>query len=168
MKLIDTNVLRVANGEAEQASPECVITCTALLQQVSEEGRLVLDEDGEILGEYQRNARSNGQPGVGDAFLLQCLRNWTNPAWCELATITPHDERGYEEFPDDPALASFDRSDRKFVAVARKHPAGPAIHNATDSDWADPVHHPALVRHGVRVIFLCPDCVAMPSQASGE
>ena len=162
MMLIDTNVLRVANGEAAQASLECVISCTALLQQVYEQGGLVLDEDGEILAEYSRNARANGQPGAGDAFLLQCLRNWANPAWCDLAAITPHDERGYEEFPDDSALISFDRSDRKFVAVARKHPARPAIHNATDSDWAHPVHHRALVSHGVSIVFLCLDCVAAP------
>lgn len=167
MKIVDTNVLRVANGDTAQASPECVLACLSLLNQLRQQGGLVLDEDGEILNEYYRNARANGQPGVGDAFLHWCLLNFANPALCELVPITPHDQRGYEEFPDDPALATFDRSDRKFVAVALAHYSAtgqmPTLHNATDSDWAHPPHYAAFRKHGLRLVFECPDYLSAPT-----
>jgi hypothetical protein len=59
------------------------------------------------------------------------------------------------EFPVDRALKNFDRSDRKFVAVALAHPERPPILQAVDSKWWG--FKDALNRNGVRVEFLCPD-----------
>ena len=72
-------------------------------------------------------------------------------------SITPSIERTFEEYPDDdaPALAKFDRDDRKFVAVALASGTFPDIINATDTDWWAPRR--ALQQLGVRVRFLCPD-----------
>ena len=98
--------------------------------------------------------------GVGDAFLKWAKSNEYTASICTRVPITPHPERGYEEFPDAEDLASFDRSDRKFVAVALAHGEGPPIYNATDSDWHE--HGEALTRHGVRVEFLCPELVPGP------
>lgn len=61
----------------------------------------------------------------------------------------------FEEFPTDPRLASFDASDRKFVAVAIKAGSKPPVLNAVDSDWWN--HLSVLREHGVKVEFLCPD-----------
>jgi len=46
-------------------------------------------------------------------------------------------------------------SDRKFVAVARAHPAHPPIYNAVDTDWLP--YQEALASHGVTVVQICPD-----------
>jgi len=56
-----------------------------------------------------------------------------------------------------PALAGFDRSDRKFVAMALASGSTPDVLNAVDSDWAD--YFAALARNGVKLKFLCPQHV---------
>jgi hypothetical protein len=58
-------------------------------------------------------------------------------------------------FPDDPDLAQFDPSDRKFVAVAAAHPERPPILQAADSKWL--AWEKPLRRHDITVEFLCPD-----------
>ncbi len=78
---------------------------------------------------------------------------------CEAVPITPKatDALYFEEFPACAALAAFDRSDRKYVAVAcvARGCLGPAqIFNATDSDWLH--HEAALMGEGVEVVHLCP------------
>lgn len=160
--IVDTNVLKVANRQTSQASPNCVVTCTHQLRDIQSRGTLVLDDGWYILREYLSNLRSGGQPGVGDAFLKWVLTNWANPHRCELVHISPLDDdpRGcsFAEFPPDPDLKDFDPSDRKFVAVARAHLDHPPILNAVDTDWW--ASRSALERNGVRVEFLCPE--AMP------
>jgi hypothetical protein len=118
-------------------------------------GKIVLDEGNWILSEYQDNLRSDGQPGVGDAFLKWVYNYQWNPQWCDRVRITPtEDGTSFSEFPDDPDLKGFDRSDRKFVAAARAHPESPPILNAVDTDWW--LFRAALVRNGVHVEFVCP------------
>jgi hypothetical protein len=58
-------------------------------------------------------------------------------------------------FPPDEALAKFDPSDRKFVAVSCAHEQRPPILQATDSKWWG--LREALVACGVTVHFLCPE-----------
>lgn len=155
-RLVDTNVLYVANdAEAKTYSPACVLACTRLLRDIQQRGVLALDDQFEILGEYMNNASEVGQPGVGDAFLKWARSNEYNPQRCTRVPIAPHPDREYEEFPDAEDVADFDRSDRKFVAVALTHTDDPPIHNAVDSDWRD--HYEALTRHGVKIVFECPD-----------
>jgi hypothetical protein len=157
--LVDTNVAVVANHKTSQASPECIHTCASRLQQLQQKDILVLDNGWHIIGEYMKQLNQSGQPGVGDAFLKWVLTNWSNPSRCELVSITLHpgreDQNDFLEFPDDPDLGDFDRSDRKFVATALAHPEHPPILNATDTDWRD--HEAALQRHGILITFLCPD-----------
>lgn len=159
--VIDTNVAVVANARDTDASPECIEHCVEFLVGVTK-GRLlvVLDTDREILEEYLRNVSESGQPGVGDAFLKWLLRNQANPRVCNLVEIRAlPDPPHYEGFPDDPALASFDPSDRKFVMVALESPSNPSVANAVDSDWWN--HRQALERAGVRIELLCPDVVEL-------
>lgn len=156
--IVDTNVPVVANGKSEQASPECVLACVRQIARLQQNGTLVLDDQWRILREYQRDLRSEGQPGVGDAFLLWVLRN--QKTRCVLVSITPCEADNphctdFEEFPDDPDLANFDPSDRKFVAVALAHHDLPPILNATDSDWWH--FRETLASHGIVVEFLCGD-----------
>ncbi|MBV8065477.1 MAG: hypothetical protein JOY73_08135 [Actinobacteria bacterium] len=60
------------------------------------------------------------------------------------------------EFPRDSAgLATFDRADRKFVAVALAHDDETVVAVCVDSDWWD--HRKALADAGVAIEFLCPE-----------
>lgn len=76
---------------------------------------------------------------------------------CERVRITPlptkQDE--FAEFPKDPALSGFNRSDRKFVAVCLASKLTPSVLNATDSDWW--IFRNPLKRHGIKIEFLCPN-----------
>jgi len=154
MVVVDTNVPIVANRDAPQASATCIVRCSQRLQVVQDEGMLVLDDGWRILREYMHNLRSSGQPGSGDAFLRWVLTNRSNPRRCCLVPLTPQGD-SFAEFPDDPDLAAFDLSDRKFAAVAHAHPDHPPVLNATDSDWRH--YRAAFERHGIRVEFVCPD-----------
>ncbi|MDA0241809.1 MAG: hypothetical protein OT477_00185 [Chloroflexi bacterium] len=157
--IIDTNVPLVANRAASQASPACVLASIQLLNDVSRQytHRLVIDAQWHIIGEYSHRLNPSGQPGVGDGFLKWVLSNQFNSQRCERVGIQyDKAENRYSPFPDDdPEMATFDLSDRKFVAVAMAHPEHPPIYNATDTDWFD--HQTPLAKHGVQVEFLCPD-----------
>jgi hypothetical protein len=156
--IIDTNVLVVANRRSEQASPACVSACASRLASVPRHDTVVIDAGHHILREYVRNARSEGQPGVGDAFLKWVLTNRTNPGRCEQVIITLRGAReadGFAELPDELQNAGLDRSDCKFIAVALAHPDHPPILNAVDSDWWHCQN--TLARHGITVDHLCPD-----------
>ena len=122
----------------------------------------MLDSDGLILDEYQKILNFSGHPGAGDSFFKWLFFNQANPEHCRKVAITPHTDRGFEEFPDDPVLANFDRDDRKFVAVALAIKTTPPILNASDTDWWN--HLNALKRHGIEVSFLCPELMERDDQ----
>jgi hypothetical protein len=157
--IIDTNVPVVANGKTEQASPICVESCIRTIQEIRQQHILVIDDAWKVLKEYKAKLHSEGQPGVGDAFLKWVLTHRTNPRHCEQVSLTrspqAEDENDFCAFPDDENLMLFDRSDRKFVALALTHPATPPVYNAVDSDWWNFRH--TLENHGVHIEFLCPD-----------
>ncbi len=142
--VIDTNVLKVANGgDWLNLDPQCVRTCVKKLGDVKNSGRVALN--WEIIGEYKRNLRESGEPGDGDAFLKWLLSNVMNSLRCDF--VEPAD------FPDDPRLAAFDLADRKFVTVARGHAERPPILQAKDSKW--PEFAAPLAEYGVIIDFLC-------------
>jgi hypothetical protein len=155
--VVDTNVPVVANGRAEQASPRCVLACVGALEKVHDGGVVLLDDGLRVLQEYMDNLSMSGQPGVGDFFMKWVWENQAVPDHCMRVTITLRldDPDDFEEFPYDPDLAAFDRSDRKFVALALASSLRPTVLNAVDSDWWN--YGPALARHGVLVDNLCPD-----------
>jgi hypothetical protein len=153
--VVDTNVVATSNNVLDAAILPCASRCAKELLAVRDGGRLVLDEGGEILAEYRRNASSSGQPGPGDAFLRWVLTNRTNPERCVLVVITHHDARGYEEFPGDSELDGFDYDDRKFVGAAISSGTPRDVLLALDTDWY-PVRE-ALARHGLQLRFVCPD-----------
>ena len=88
-------------------------------------------------------------------FFLWLWQNQANPEYCRKISVTPHEDRGFEEFPDDPDLSAFDQDDRKFVAVALASGTGPNVLNASDTGWW--LHQQALHQHGVEIVFLCPE-----------
>jgi len=153
--VMDTNVAVVANGKSH-AGDECVQVCIDTLLAIRKNHRLLLDRLGLVLDEYRKRLSPSGQPGPGDAFFKWLWNNQENPEHCQQVHITPtRDPQQFEEFPDDPNLAGFDPSDRKFVAVAVASRERPPIMNASDNDWWD--YREALQRHGIEILFLCPE-----------
>lgn len=153
--IVDTNVPLVANGQADHADIRCRNACVIELERIVHNCRVLVDDGDQILSEYRRRLSLSGQPGPGDAFFRWLWLNRWNESRIGRTPIKPDADRGFEEFPDDPALASFDRDDRKFVAVARASGASPNIVNATDTDWWE--YRAVLEEHGVAIHFLCPE-----------
>jgi hypothetical protein len=156
-RVVDTNVLVVANGtdKAPQASLACVLACVRYLNNLRKSDVLVVDSSWLILNEYKRQVNEKGQPGVGDSFLKWLLTNRENSKHCEQIAIKQISEYEFEEFPQSESLKNFDKSDRKFVAVALTHHAKPAISHAADRGWLR--YEQALAEHGVSLNFLCPE-----------
>ena len=153
--VIDTNVAMVANGQTEQAGPQCQQNCIDALRQMRQDKIILLDAGRLIIEEYSHSLKHSGQPGAGDAFFRWLWQNQANQQRCRMIEITPHSERGFTEFPVDDALAGFDRSDRKFAAVALASGVSPPVWNASDTDWWQ--HRDALEKHGIAVRFICPE-----------
>lgn len=155
--VVDTNVAYVASGkDGGQANPCCRKRCISRLREIRSAGkhRVVLDDGRRIAAEYSGYLKaSRGEPGAGELFLKWALSVSANPKHCLRVTITPDPQREYVEFPGDPALRAFDRSDRKFAAAAVKAGPGAEILNAVDSDW----RHFALplAAHNIVVRELC-------------
>lgn len=156
--VVDTNVVLVANGQHGDVSRECVATCALRLQAVMQNGKLALDDGFHILSEYQNKTKPKVGKGPGDAFVKWALQNNPNPHRVERVALREHAARAFASFPNDAALANFDPSDRKFVAVAAAHPKKPPILQAADSKWLD--WEKPLRRHRITVEFLCPNDIA--------
>jgi hypothetical protein len=151
--LVDTNVPVVANGSSQQADDSLVEKCIDVLVELTRKGGLVIDAGGLIFDEYRQNLSLSGQPGTGDLFMKWVHDHQWNPDFCERRAITArNDERLFEEFPDSPALKAFDRSDRKFVAVANAAEPKRPIIEAVDFKWWG--WKDALAAEGIHVIFL--------------
>lgn len=156
--LIDTNVPKTANlvwhDSSSNIPDACIEECINAVEHISKNGGLVLDEDGEIFNEYLKNLSLCGQPGPGDAFLKWVYNHQWNPQKVDRIQITKNGA-SYDEFPCHSALDNFDKSDRKFIAVANAHPDKPPILQATDSKWWG--WNDALAKVDIKVGFLCPD-----------
>lgn len=155
--VIDTNVLVVANGRHAPAQERCVGACIDALQR-AQRTPVVIDDGQRILDEYRRHCSFSGQPGLGDAFFKWLWSRQADPRHCRRVQITPHAKRGFMEFPADKRLKSFDRDDRKFVAVALAAGDAPCVLNASDTDWWQAKEE--LSEHGVTISFLCPELMA--------
>jgi hypothetical protein len=158
LAVIDTNVLLVANGQHDDASPECVTECVHRLTSIQTNGVTVIDDGFRLFREYQHKTQLNPAKGVGDVFLKWLLRNAGDASRIHQVTITETGPDEFAEFPDFGLQPSFDAPDRKFAAVANTHPAKPAIWQAVDCKWLN--WWPALQDKGVKVQFLCPDDVS--------
>lgn len=151
--VVDTNVILIANNAHAEASPECVIACINLLSELMKSGVLVLDDGYRILLEYQKKTTPRKGKGVGDLFVQWALRHQGQRKHVQAVVLTEPQKDRFEEFPDSVLEPLFDAPDRKFVAVAYKHPAHPPIWQAADCKWLD--WWPALAACGVKVEFVC-------------
>jgi len=159
--LVDTNVPKTANL-ATQPDPDsdvsdaCVLACVEAVEHVIKKRGLIIDAGDEIFDEYRQQLSMKGQPGMGDAFMKWVNDHRYNSEYCDRVIITRNGD-SYDEFPTHGGLNDFDRSDRKFVAVANAHAKKPPILQATDSKWWG--WKDALSEVGINVQFLCPEYV---------
>jgi hypothetical protein len=154
-RVVDTNVILVANRQHADVSEACIVSCAKRLQDIMTSGRIAIDDGYRILKEYQNKTQPNVGNRPGDTFLKWLLRNNSNPSRCDQVELVEHPKRGFDSFPDDARLDKFDPPDRKFVAVARAHTDKPTISQAADSKWLGWAS--ALLDHGITVEFLCPE-----------
>lgn len=155
LSVIDTNVLCVINKASPQASKKCLENAIKFIEDVKVKGIIVLDDQRLILKEYESKIDSHKQ-GLGCAFLKWIYTYFKNNNFCKIVEITPININNGEfiEFPSDERLNNFDKSDKKFIAVAYAYPAEkkPCIVNAADTDWCEVKD--VLAEHGINVYFL--------------
>lgn len=158
--VVDTNVPTTANGANQGASPQCIAVSGRVLKEIMDLGHVYVDAGGGIVDEYRRNLNARGQPGPGDAFFKWILTHEWGGTRVTRVRITPHghDPESFHELPPPPNGIVYDRSDRKFLAVACAHPDRPPILQSLDSKWWG--WQEALAQQGVSIHFLCPDEVA--------
>ena len=152
--VVDTNVLVVANGNNEQADPECELACVEMLEGATKGKQVVLlDASDLIMDEYEGYCSYSGESGVGDMFFkfLHDHQYSHNTVIRVLIQETPDEDGGFANLPPN----DFDRDDRKFLAVAE---AGDGrVVNATDSHWSE--HADFISSICVQVLELCPQCL---------
>ena len=114
------------------------------------EGTVGIDNGDEILEEYIRTVKPASGQKVGDRFVIHVINQQYGENRVQRTVVTPIDDdrRGYEELPEN----EFDRSDRKFLAVAVA--ASAVVLNAMDSDWHE--HADLMDELEVEVEQLCP------------
>ena len=152
--VVDTNVAIAANGRGTHADMPCRLACVRKLRSLVVRETVAIDDGSLILGEYRNHLNFSGRPGVGDVFFKHVFDHQYQGGRVRRIAVTPSEDerRGFEELPEN----TFDRSDRKFLAVAVA--ARAVVLNATDSDWGE---QKALMDElGVEVNELCPQHVA--------
>ncbi len=160
--VVDVNVAVVANGgRSPQADDLCRLHCIRKLKEVRRKpNRFCIDDRYRILREYERQLPRprRRQGGPGDEFMGWVYQNQWNVGVCERVSLTPRagDDEDYEEIPRG-SLDGFDRSDRKYLAVALTSQHHPTIVNAVDPGWRDFALQ--LQEIGVSVGELCPQCL---------
>ena len=158
--MIDTNVPMTANGANPGAPAECVASSARALQSVMRGGHVFVDDGGRILSEYRQNMSPGGEPGPGDLFLKWLLTHEWGGARVTRVAITPRtadDDEDFRELPPPAGDLAYDRSDRKFLAVAAAHPDHPSILQSLDSKWWGWQND--LAEIGVTIHFLCPAAI---------
>ena len=161
--VIDENVPIVANDIvrpvkiATQADDACRLACVQALRKAVKSGIVIVDTLGEVLEKYRAKLQYKGQPGVGDAFYKHVVDHQFNRKRVRRTAVPRHSKREFEHFPEVDALATFDRSDRIFVALAIASPEAPEILNSVDSDYTE--HRIPLASAGVKVREICPQCI---------
>lgn len=149
IRVVDTNVLVVANGGHEGASSSCQLASIEALKGILSNGRIVVDCGGEISGEYRRYCNPSGQPKIGDMFYREVVLNYSQKLL--RVDLVKNADGSFVDFPVDPLLRNFDPSDRKFVAASVK--SGAPVMNSTDSDWL--IHKEELKNNGISIEFVC-------------
>lgn len=160
--IIDTNVIITADKHPIHPSDEraelkkCAQESFSLIREVIEaKSGLVLDAGYKIYLEYIGNIKEPicKPNGLGVRFIQWLHKRIRQFPPEDRVQITQSGD-SYEEFPPFEELKKFDKSDRKFIAVANAHPARPkpTIYVADDSKWM--LYIKGFQKAGIRVVFM--------------
>lgn len=146
--VVDTNVPIVANGDNDDVTFECRFQAVDFLEKLMAGGRLIVDQGGEVEGEYFGRLRF-GYPGVGNRFIQHFFNAHSDRI--DRLELGAKANDGYAEVKFRGALKNFDKSDWKFAALSiiAKRP----VYVTVDTDWAISEAH--LKDIGVKLRFLC-------------
>ncbi len=141
-KIIDTNVLLVANGLDTHIDILWQEICINFLKDVRKNGIFTINDSLEILSEYN-NKLSHKLVPYGNAILKYIQDHQYDDTKVLRVSITqnilPSGDLWYNEIDSlflSPLLKT-DTSDRKFIATHHASTCQFPIVNATDSDWKD-------------------------------
>lgn len=148
---MDTNVAVVANAQNAGVATSCVDACKLFVATARNSHVVLIDEADAIRQEYAQALQQSRPYGLGALFIQHIYQYQYDPKRVRRIKLPVAANGEYTDFPNDPSLAAFDPSDRKFAALARK--TGIPVTNATDSDWIDNIV--ALNSNGIAVDFLC-------------
>jgi hypothetical protein len=149
--IVDTNVAVVANQQNFGVVASCIDACIIFIAMARGEHVVLIDDADAIRQEYAQALQQSRPYGLGALFLQHVYQHQYNPARVRRVALALDADGEYADFPNDPALANFDPSDRKFATLARN--TGVPVTNATDSDWIDNIA--ALNAQQISVDFLC-------------
>lgn len=149
--IVDTNVAVVANEQNDGVATSCIDACKIFVATARDQHVVLVDDADAIRQEYAQALQQSRPYGLGALFLQHIYQHQYNLARVRRVALPVAASGEYADFPNDPALAAFDPSDRKFAALARR--TGISVTNATDSDWIDNIA--ALNAYGITVDFLC-------------
>ena len=160
--IVDTNVpIKASNlNPLNILDKKCSLSCLSFIKKLMQSTDVVvLDSGNEILKEYQNNFPSWGQDTIATIFLRWVLRNLTlrDGGQVELYPITKTAEGVYEEYPCSQNFATFDPSDKKFIALSNAHPDRPPIVEGSDSLWWG--YREVFKNADIHIIFLCEEYV---------
>ncbi len=152
--VVDTNVLKVAEGLHPNASDACRAACIELLRRLEAGAIAGVDSAGEITTEYIVSLREAKTAGLGVKMAKRLHRRRRDVAVCREVELTPIDEPpgSYEEVPE--SLRDFDIDDQKFLGVAAADEGRPQVFTAVDNEWWERKQH--FVDAGLDIQFLCP------------
>lgn len=162
--IIDTNVPLKASDihPKDEIDQKCSQACLSFINALMDSDDLVvLDYGGDILKEYRKKIDLHQADNVASLFLIWIMRGLMTGKVIQYQ-ITKTGNNTYAEFPESQELTGFDRSDRKFVALAKVDPNCPSIYNGSDTDWWN--FKEALKREGIHVVFLCEDYMRAKSK----
>lgn len=153
--IMDTNVAAKAATPQEECKPEewnMQEQCIEFIREFTKniDSQLVLDFDYEIIKEY-RNRIPDNTP-IGKIFW-----RWFNSyigkiPFENMAKLEKDADGNYIMFPLEKRTEEFDKSDRKFVALARTHNEHPPIIEAADGKWLG--FKDVFSEYGVHIEFL--------------
>jgi len=151
--ILDTNLPLIAKG-VSNFSAECIEACKGWLDEIFDNQHLiVIDDEYHLLDEYRNSMDSSGPQDYGNRFLKWIYTNQGNPALVKQVHIHSIGGHDFSEFPESLRQIGFDRSDRKFVALAIANNCQAPIIQAGDSKWIG--WQGSLAEHGVNLILPC-------------
>ncbi|WP_131590627.1 hypothetical protein [Mycolicibacterium setense] len=144
----------MANGKCPDADSDCEVAAARALISLLQDGLTLLDTAGMAIEEYKRYCSFSGQPGVGDRFFSELIRNIANPTLVAQVNIGATLQDVQQIIPEP--LAEFDPSDLKWLALFLRGDADVLL-NATDSDYSE--WSSELRDARINVVQLCPQCL---------